>query len=122
MKIRIPRPRNLQDTRFRIETTVIDHIDRLETPTPVLAAIVRRHNSHGVLAQHYETVEIAVIQAFGQALGAEIDAEVKGAWLRVIENVSVTMKTSAAELPPGQVTGDKYFGVAREIRSPTRTP
>ena len=58
----------------------------------------QRHAGYGVKPEHYQTVSRALIWALGQALGADFDAELKTAWLSIIDAVSAGMKDGAAEL------------------------
>jgi hemoglobin-like flavoprotein len=77
---------------------VVEHIDELETLTPVLHAMGQRHAAYGVIPAHYDIVETALLWALGQALGPEFDRDVKAAWRAVIGKVSTGMKEGAAQL------------------------
>ena len=83
-------------------TAVVDNIDGLEGLAPKLQALGQRHAGYGVKPEHYGTVSKALIWALAQALGPELDAEVKAAWTAVIDLVSAGMKEGAAQLLASQ--------------------
>lgn len=81
-------------------SAVVANLDRTESLAPVLQAMGQRHAGYGVTDRHYDLVEEALLWALGQALEADFDAEVRGAWRAVIGQVSTAMKEGAALLPP----------------------
>lgn len=76
-------------------STVVEHVDRLETLDPVLRELGKRHAGYGVLPQHYATVEQALLWSFGHAMEHEFDHELKCAWREVIAAVSAAMLEGA---------------------------
>jgi hemoglobin-like flavoprotein len=80
-------------------TAVVDNVDELDTLRPVLHAMGQRHVAYGAKADHYQAVEDSLLWAMGQAFGADFDAETKGAWRKVVAEVSAAMKEGAAMLP-----------------------
>jgi hemoglobin-like flavoprotein len=88
--------RKLMDTL----SVVVEHVDELDRLTPVLHAMGQRHTAYGVKPEHYAIVSKALIWALGQALGEAFDAELKGAWVGLIDGVSAVMKEGAAQLSP----------------------
>src|SRR5262245_9750796 len=79
-------------------TAVVDNIDGLDGPAPLLQGLGQRHAGYGVKLENYRTVSKALIWAFAQALGPEFDTDVKAAWTAVIDSVSAGMKEGAARL------------------------
>lgn len=79
-------------------TAVIDNLNNFEEFEPKLRALGQRHVAYGVLPEHYQTVQTALIWALGRALDNEFYPEVKAAWLAVIGAISTAMKDGAAEL------------------------
>jgi hemoglobin-like flavoprotein len=82
-------------------TSVVDHLDDLESLTPVLRALGHRHVAYGVRPEHYATLSRAFLWALGQCLEAEFYPDVKAAWAAVLEVISDRMNAGAAELPSG---------------------
>ena len=79
-------------------SAVVNSMDRFDELTPVLHAMGQRHTSYGVEASHYVMVERALVWAIGQDLGADLQAEVLGAWRQLIRDVSAVMQAGAAQL------------------------
>jgi hemoglobin-like flavoprotein len=80
-------------------SAVVDHLDRLETLTPTLHALGRRHVSYGVVAEHYGVVERALLWSLGHALEANFDEEARAAWSTAIRFVSAGMQAGAVSYP-----------------------
>ena len=79
-------------------TTVVEHLDRLETLSPALQAMGQRHVAYGVVPRHYELVEQALIWSLTQALDGGLDAEEKAAWHEVISHIATAMQEGANRL------------------------
>lgn len=76
-------------------SAVVDNLDQLETLTPTLQAMGQRHAGYGVTAQHYATVERALLWSLGHALGNGLDAEQRDAWRLVMARISEAMQDGA---------------------------
>jgi hemoglobin-like flavoprotein len=75
---------------------VVENMDCIESLNPVLHALGKRHLEYGVVADHYDTVEQALLWSMGHAMDGEFDNEHKAAWRAVIRKVSAAMKEGAA--------------------------
>lgn len=78
---------------------VVDNLDNLDALTPTLHAMGQRHTAYGVLPRHYDMVQKALLWALGQALGPDLDEDVRAAWQAALVKVSTVMKEGAAMLP-----------------------
>jgi hemoglobin-like flavoprotein len=83
-------------------TSIVDHLDHLDSLTPALRALGQRHVAYGVRPEHYAMLSRAFLWALAQSLEAEFYPDVKAAWSAVLETISSSMKEGAAELPPCQ--------------------
>ncbi|MGC4049613.1 MAG: globin domain-containing protein [Paludibaculum sp.] len=100
-----PSLRELFHVDFKAQSTklmdtlalVVDSVDRLDQLRPTLRELGRRHVDYGVQPQHYETVSTALLWALAQAMQPDFDAEVKGAWVRILGEVCREMLEGAAE-------------------------
>jgi len=80
--------------------TMVNNLDHFMVIIPTLKALGQRHAGYGVHPEHYDQVTAALLWAFGSALDAECDAEVKAAWRAALSAVAAVMKEGAAELSP----------------------
>jgi nitric oxide dioxygenase len=87
--------RKLEDT---LRTTV-ETLDNFEELLPVLAELGRKHVKYGVQPYQYEKLRLALLWAFGQALGLEFDHETRAAWDQLLSLISAVMLDGAAQVP-----------------------
>lgn len=74
---------------------VVEGLPILETITPAVQDLARRHVAYGVRAEHYEVVGQALLWALAQGLGADFTPEVQNAWGTVYTTVATIMKEAA---------------------------
>jgi hemoglobin-like flavoprotein len=72
-------------------------LDRPELLVPVLEDLGRRHVSHGVFDEHYDTVGQALLWTLAEALGPQFTSDAHNAWSSLYAVVAATMKRGAAE-------------------------
>ena len=89
--------RKLEDT---LRTTV-EALDNFEELLPVLAELGRKHVIYGVQPYQYEKLRLALLWAFGQALGLEFDPETRAAWDQLLSLISAVMQSGAAQVQVG---------------------
>jgi nitric oxide dioxygenase len=87
--------RKLEDT---LRTTV-EALDNFEELLPVLAELGRKHVKYGVQAYQYEKLRLALLWAFGQALGLEFDHETRAAWDQLLSLITSVMLDGATQVP-----------------------
>jgi hemoglobin-like flavoprotein len=78
-------------------SSVVESLNNIESLNPVLHALGKRHVGYGVLAEHYDVVEDALVWSLGHAMAGEFDAEHRAAWRAVIGEVSAAMIVGAKE-------------------------
>ncbi len=91
---------NMQEQGQKLMATLniaVNSIDKLDTLTPVLAQMGKRHLDYGVKNEHYDTVGSALIWTLEQGLQENFTDDVKSAWLETYSLVAGTMKSAAAE-------------------------
>ncbi len=91
---------NMQEQGQKLMATLniaVNSIDKLDTLTPVLAQMGKRHLDYGVKNEHYDTVGSALIWTLEQGLQENFTNDVKSAWLETYSLVAGTMKSAAAE-------------------------
>jgi hemoglobin-like flavoprotein len=76
---------------------IVAGLDRLDTLTPVVADLGRRHVSYDVRADHYPTVGAALIWTLEQGLGDRFTPEAREAWRAAFELLTTVMTGAAAE-------------------------
>ncbi len=90
---------NMQEQGQKLMATLniaVNSIDKLDTLTPVLAQMGKRHLDYGVKNEHYDTVGSALIWTLEQGLQENFTNDVKSAWLETYSLVAGTMKSAAA--------------------------
>lgn len=75
----------------------VKHLNDLETLTPVLQNLSRRHVGYGVKNAHYATVGSALLTTLGQGLGAAFTPSVKDAWSQAYGWMSEVMIKAAGK-------------------------
>lgn len=78
---------------------IVNNIDDLDRIVPALRELGQRHVAYGVKDEHYDTLCVALVWAFGQALQPGYNAEVREAWNKALNAVSKQMKIGAAMGP-----------------------
>jgi hemoglobin-like flavoprotein len=73
-------------------------LDTLETITPAVQALGRRHAGYGVRDADYETVGAALICTFDDVLGEAFTRDVREAWLAAYRLLSGVMRDAAVEV------------------------
>lgn len=92
---------NMQEQGQKLMATLniaVNSIDKLDTLTPVLEQMGKRHVEYGVKNEHYDTVGSALIWTLAQNLQESFTDDVKAAWLETYSLVADTMKTAATEV------------------------
>jgi len=74
---------------------IAESLDDLESIRPRLRDLGRLHASYGIRATHYETLVMALLWAFGQALGPDFDARAREAWRLALSAVTAVMQEGA---------------------------
>ena len=65
---------------MQILSVIVRSLDNIESLTPAIEALGRRHVKYGVEIEHYETVGSALIWTLEKMLGAQFTLEVRDAW------------------------------------------
>ena len=73
----------------------VAHVDRLETITPVLMELGRRHRDYGVQHYDYPLVERALIFMLLQTLRARFTRAAEYAWRRMYRHIASAMLAGA---------------------------
>ena len=73
----------------------VAHVDRLETLTPVLMDLGRRHREYGVQHFDYPNVERALIHMLLRTLGARFPRATEYAWRRMYRHIASAMQAGA---------------------------
>merc|ERR1712232_1546959 len=71
--------------------TAVSLLTDLPTLVPVLQGLGIKHQSLGVVPEHYDVVGEAIIESLAVALGANFTEPVKNAWLKVYTTVKTVM-------------------------------
>lgn len=77
---------------------VVAGLDRLDTITPAVRDLGRRHVDYDVRAEHYPTVGAALIWTLEKGLGDAFTTEAREAWTAAFALLSTVMTGAAAEL------------------------
>ena len=99
-----PSLRNLFKTDLRVQAKklmdsldlVIQSLDRMDEVRPLLRSMGRTHVTYGVLPEHYKMVTDALLWALGQALQPDFDAEGRGGWAAILQDVCREMLAGGA--------------------------
>jgi hemoglobin-like flavoprotein len=83
---------------FDMITAGISLLDRPAQLLPVLRRLGGLHVSYGVVDAHYDTVGLALLKTFAQALGDRFSPSVAEAWEAFYGVVSRTMREGAADV------------------------
>ena len=79
--------RNLMQTL----AVVVRGLDRLDTLTPAVEALGRRHTTYGVQVEDFETVGAALIDTLEEGLGEAFTGETRAAWCAAYAILSSVM-------------------------------
>lgn len=93
-------PADMASQRHKLMSTVdaaVVSLWRIESVSPALAALGRRHLEYGALPAHYELVGAALLGAIGESLGPIYTPEVEEAWEAAYTLISSTMLAGAVE-------------------------
>jgi hemoglobin-like flavoprotein len=78
-------------------SVAVNGLARIETLTPVIEALGRRHAGYGVKDEHYATVAAALLWALEQGLGARFTPDVRDAWSAAYGLLASTMQGAARQ-------------------------
>jgi NAD(P)H-flavin reductase/hemoglobin-like flavoprotein len=95
-------PVNMQVQRSRLLRAlvhVVQMVDRPDDLVPFLQQLGRDHRKFGVLAEHYDAVGAALLEALAALAGPAWTAEVEGAWAGAYGTVAEAMRAAAAADP-----------------------
>ncbi len=95
-----PSLRRLFDTDFRTQGIkllqmiefAVKRLDDFDEIVPAVRALGERHAAYGVEGRHYETMGLALLWTFEEALHENFTAETKEAWTAVYNFLAGTMK------------------------------
>jgi hemoglobin-like flavoprotein len=76
-------------------SVAVNGLAQIETLTPVIEVLGRRHAGYGVKDEHYATVVAALLWALEQGLGARFTPDVKDAWAAAYGLLASTMQGAA---------------------------
>jgi hemoglobin-like flavoprotein len=71
---------------------IVAALDRFERIEPAMEDLGARHAHYGVLGNHYETVEDALVWALEQTLGAALTPDAGQAWRLLYREVAGVMR------------------------------
>ena len=74
---------------------VVMRLERLEELTTELHAMAERHTSYGVKPEHYAAIKDALLWTLGKAHGSEFSDELKNAWSKAYDTLTISMTTNA---------------------------
>ena len=95
-------PEDLSDQKKKLLAilgTAVAGLNNLDTLTPAVRSLGRRHAGYGVKTQHYASVGSALLWTLEKGLGAAFTPEVKDAWATAYIVLSTTMMDAANEKP-----------------------
>lgn len=73
----------------------VNGLDRLETITPAVQELGKRHVAYGTLVEHYDSVGAALLWTLEQSLGADFTPDIQQAWSDVYTVLATVMKNAA---------------------------
>jgi len=76
--------------------SVVESLDNFQSLLPSLAELGRKHAGFGVRPEQYETLKIALLWTFAQALGPDFDDATRDAWRHALEAISRAMQAGVA--------------------------
>jgi hemoglobin-like flavoprotein len=76
-------------------SSVVRSLRNLDTIVPGIQALGARHAGYSIRDEHYETVAIALLWTFEQALGHGFTDDVRDAWTSAYTLLADTMKSAA---------------------------
>lgn len=82
---------------------VVMGLDRLETITPQIRDLARRHSGYGVVGRHYALVGETLLWTLEQGLGRDFTPAVREAWAEAYDLLAETMIVAARQTPEGIV-------------------
>jgi hemoglobin-like flavoprotein len=93
----------LQGTKFMEKLAVaVKGLDDLDSITPFVQTLGRRHHAYGVAVKDYETAGDALLWALRDGLGPSFTADVRAAWLAAYTTLAAVMigaETAGAGAP-----------------------
>ncbi len=90
----------LQGRRFMtMLIVVVRGLDALDRLLPDVENLGRRHVAYGVRDAHYQTVEVALLWAIQERLGAHWTPAVGAAWAAAYRLLADTMQRAARDVP-----------------------
>ncbi len=75
--------------------TVVDNLHQFDQILPAIRNLGRRHAGYGVKDADYDTLETALLWAFGMVLGEEFTPAVRSAWAACYQTLAEEMKAAA---------------------------
>ncbi len=91
---------DIAERKRKLMTALMVAVKGLDQPAalvPAIRQLGKRHKSHGVTDEDYDTVAEALLWMLGQGLGDSFTLEVADAWIAVYGLLSGIMKEAAAE-------------------------
>jgi hemoglobin-like flavoprotein len=92
-------------------------LDRLETLTPALELLGRRHVGYGVQDAHYDTVGQALLDTLAATFGGAFTEEVRLAWSETYAALTGVMQRAASEALAEQRESEQRAAAHRFMRS-----
>jgi NAD(P)H-flavin reductase/hemoglobin-like flavoprotein len=101
-QVRAMFPANMEVQRSRLLRAlvhVVQMVDRPDDLVPFLEQLGRDHRKFGVLAEHYDAVGAALLEALAELAGPAWTDEVRTAWTAAYQLVAGAMRAAAAADP-----------------------
>lgn len=89
-----------KDKLLAVLASAILNLHKIESVTPVIRDLGRRHVYYGVEPAHYRPVGEALVWAIERVLGAGFTPAAKEAWIAAYTTLSKVMTDAAAEVAP----------------------
>jgi nitric oxide dioxygenase len=88
----------VQGTKFMEKLALaVKGLDDLDSITPFVRSLGRRHAGYGVTAKDYDTVGDALLGALRDGLGPSFTADVRAAWFAAYKTLAAVMVDAPAE-------------------------
>jgi nitric oxide dioxygenase len=88
----------VQGTKFMEKLALaVKGLDDLDSITPFVRTLGRRHKGYGVTAKDYDTVADALVWALRDGLGPSFTADVRAAWFAAFKTLAAVMIDAPTE-------------------------
>jgi hemoglobin-like flavoprotein len=88
----------MQGTKFMEKLALaVKGLDDLDSITPFIRSLGRRHAGYGVTAKNYDTVGDALLWALRDGLGPSFTADMRAAWFAAYKTLAAVMIDAPAE-------------------------